>query len=608
MKILKSIGINWSLPTKIAVAFLLAALLPSLAVSVYQFDAGSTLLHDLAVDEIHLLASGVAGRLDQLFDDTEIVASQISTDPTVLGILVDPESEAARSAIEERFWDILRSNPDYEYVYLLQESGDVIVSIQQPGLPSVQGGNFSNRKYFSEAIAGRNHIDALVGRSSMQLGFYFSHPVVDAKEGIVGVVALKLKGSAITSIINDFDESSGAVSVFLVDHDGIVVSAPSYAPEWHLEGLVKLSADEAAAVEERFVMDKPLTYLDIPELTKLTKYNNGITEYLDEVRDAIYIVGYKTTENLTWVVGVSMSDEYFRAPMVDLAWQSLAAVGVMIVIIVLLALMLGRGIAKPVLKLAGVAQDVEDHKPYSPDDIADVMSLGDEVGHLARVFNDMVLALQARMAELQTIYEIGNKISSSVDLEDTLSDVIDSLGNVISFEAAEICLYDARDKHLLLYVTRDDVFSDDETVEKSIYSPKEDYFPRLFTDRHGLLVPDMDAFDKYQMTTARSWDAFAPKSYLGVSLRHQSRVVGTIELISSVVNAFNEDNCRILESISIQAAVALSNAQEVRERERRLVNMEIVVDDGRVDNELEVITKRPFFQELKQKVSKRKSS
>nr|MBC8331124.1 hypothetical protein [Anaerolineae bacterium] len=71
---------------------------------------------------------------------------------------------------------------------------------------------------------------------------------------------------------------------------------------------------------------------------------------------------------------------------------------------------------------------------------------------------------------------------------------------------------------------------------------------------------------------------------------------------------FNEDNCRILESISIQAAVALSNAQEVRERERRLVNMEIVVDDGRVDNELEVVTKRPFFQELKQKVSKRKSS
>lgn len=236
------------------------------------------------------------------------------------------------------------------------------------------------------------------------------------------------------------------------------------------------------------------------------------------------------------------------------------------------------------------------------------MSLGDEVGHLARVFSGMVLALRARMAELQTIYEIGNKISSSVDLENTLSDVIDSLSNVIGFEAAEICLYDARAKHLLLYVTRDEVFSDDETVEKSIYSPKKDYFPRLFTDRHGLLVPDMDVYDQYKMTTTRSWDAFTPKSYLGVSLRHQSRVVGTIELVSSVANAFNQDNCRILESISIQAAVALSNAQEVRERERRLVNMEIVVDDERVESELTTVTNRPFFQDLKQKISKRKSS
>ncbi len=608
MKRKLSIGNNWPLTTKITIAFLLAALIPSLGVSLYQLNIGSSLLQYMAEGELNLLASGVAGRLDQLFEDTKVAVEQVSTDPAVSRILMEPVSEEAQTAVESRFWDILRSNPDYEYVYLLAEDGVAIVSIQQPGLPSIQGSKFDNRQYFQEAIAGYSYIDALVGRSSKKLGFYFSAPVMDANEGILGVAIIKLKGSAITNITNNFDDESGVISVFLVDGDGIVVSAPSYAPDWRLKGIIDLPSETIKVVEDRFVMETPLEFLNIPELGDLMNTEDNLTEYYDESMNSDYIIGYQATENLAWIVGVSMSDVYFREPIVNLAWQTGIAILALIAIIVFLAFSLGRGIARPVAKLADVAQDVEDDKPFSPNDIADVMALGDEVGHLARVFSAMVLALRARMAELETIYEIGNKISSSVDLTDTLSDVIDSLGNVIDFEAAEICLYDERDKQLLLYVTRDDVFSDDDTVEKIVYSPKNDYFPRLFTDRHGLLVPDMDAYDKYQMSTPRSWDAYKPKSYLGVPLRNRQRVVGTIELISSVVNAFSDDNCRILESISIQAAVALSNAQEVRERERRLVNMEISVDEGRVEQELDSITNRPFFKELIKKVGKKRSS
>ncbi len=600
-------GRTWSLTAKLSAAFLLAALLPLAIISVYQLLIGAKLLERRATEELDLLSLGVAGRFNQLMDDDLIAAIQLSSDPSVINVLSNPDDETALEEANWRAGKVLESNPYYEYVYLMDAEGISIVSQQLEGLPSVVDGVFRDRQYFINAREGKPHIDALVGRKSKKLGFYFTAPVYGEYNQVIGVAAIKVQGEAVTEMISTFNEKSGSVSAFLVDYDGVVVSAPEDKPDWQLKGLVELSPVDQEAVEARFVMENPLSYVGIPELATLMENETGVTSYRDAEDDASYIIGYEQTEKLNWVVGVSMSANVFMAPIYDLAFKTAIGATSLTIIVMIGAVLLARGIARPINKLAAAAQDVEEDKPFAPEDISDVMSLRDEVGHLARVFSDMVLALRARMAELQTIYEIGHKISSSVELTDTLSDVISSLGNVIDFEAAEICLYDDRDKNLELYVTNVEVMSDDETVEKIDYSPKKDYFPLLFTDSHGLMVDNIAEFANKKLTTKRSWDAFDPKSYLGVSLRNRGKVVGTIEMVSSQENGFSEDNRRILESISIQAAVAISNAQEVKERERRLVNMEIVVDNTRVDEEISTVTNTGFFKSLRMKISERGS-
>ncbi len=597
---------GWSLTTKLSVAFLLAALIPLAIISFYQLFIGADLLEHRATEELGLLSLGVAGRFDQLLNDDLIAAIQLSSDPSVIDVLKNPDDEAAQELVNWRFKEILESNPYYEYLYLMDAEGISIVSQQLEGLPSVAGKVFRDRQYFINAREGKPHIDALVGRVSKKLGFYFTAPVYGDYNQVIGVAAIKVQGEAVTEMINSFNEASGSVSAFLADYDGIVVSAPEDKPDWQLKGLVELSPVDQEAVEARFVMETPLSYVGIPELTALVENESGVTSYKDADDYSAYIVGYKQTEKLSWIVGVSMSASVFLSSIYDLAIQTAIGATSLTVLVVIAAILLARSIARPINKLAAAAQDVEDEKPFVPEDIADVMSLRDEVGHLARVFSDMVLALRARMAELQTIYEIGHKISSSVELTDTLSDVIDSLGNVIDFDAAEICLYDERDKDLELYVTNVEIMSDDETVEKITYSPKKDYFPKLFTDSHGLVVKNIAEYTDKKLTTVRSWDAFDPKSYLGVGLRNRGRVVGTIEMVSSQLEGFSEDNRRILESISVQAAVAISNAQEVKERERRLMNMEIVVDDSRVEDEVSSVTETGFFKKLKKRVSEGK--
>ena len=598
-------GRNWSLTTKLSIAFLFAALLPLVFISVYQLVVGADILDGMAEDELELFSRSIAGQIDHLFDHNHIAVLQLSSDPAVIQLLESPTDEEALVHAQERFQKILESNSFYEYVYLMDAEGMTLLSAQKEGLTDVTGGNFRDRTYFVKAREGHQHIDALVGRTSKRLGFYFTAPVYGDYNKVIGVAAIKVEGGAVTEMINKFNEQSGTISAFLVDYDGVVVSAPEYRPDWQLRGLVELSPADQEAVEARFVMDYPLAYVSIPALAALVETESGVISYDDIDQGATFIVGFQQTEILNWVVGVAMSRDIFMEGILKLAVQTAIGATILTAIVVFGAVILARGIAHPINKLAAAAQDVEEDKPFVPEDIADVMAIRDEVGHLARVFSKMVLALRARMAELQTIYEIGQKISSSVELTDTLSDVISSLGNVIDFEAAEICLYNDSNKDLALYVTNVDIMSDDETVEKITYSPKKDYFPLLFTDKHGLKVDDIAEFTNKQLTTKRSWDAFAPRSYLGVPLRNRGRVVGTIEMVSSQVDGFNEDNRRILESISIQAAVAISNAQEVKDRERRLMNMEIMIDESRVDEEISTVTETGFFKSLKKKKRER---
>ena len=98
-----------------------------------------------------------------------------------------------------------------------------------------------------------------------------------------------------------------------------------------------------------------------------------------------------------------------------------------------------------------------------------------------------------------------------------------------------------------------------------------------------------------------------PLSYLGIPLIFNNIVIGTIELMSRKSNGFTQDNLRVLESIAIQAAVVVHNAQEVRQRETQLkaqiTELRIEIDTAKRTKQVEEIVSTDFFQDLMQKAS-----
>ena len=57
---------------------------------------------------------------------------------------------------------------------------------------------------------------------------------------------------------------------------------------------------------------------------------------------------------------------------------------------------------------------------------------------------------------------------------------------------------------------------------------------------------------------------------MGVPLQIKGKNIGAIELVSKQPNGFDADKLRLLESIAMQAAIAIQNAQEVHTRENQL--------------------------------------
>jgi putative methionine-R-sulfoxide reductase with GAF domain/HAMP domain-containing protein len=634
---------NWSITRKLSVALLLAALVPMIFIATFNLWRGLQDAEETAEQNLELLAISVASRMNQLLHDNQAAVKQISSNSELVQLIVAPPEElrielceplaedkderaalwAERcaqselcSSVGRTLEGILASDPYYEYIYIMDSEGTTLISRQLEGLSRLECKNWGDRAYFLQAMEGNTYIDVLVGRASGRLGFYFSTPVEDTDGTIVGVAVLKLQGEAITEVINEFNIESESSFAFLVDQDGVIVSHPS--EEWHYHSVIPLSREDQQKVGLRFVLPgcssdnlegctvESLDIAGLEPLAEIAAPGNLQYKWPSDGTDRTnteQIMGCARTETIGWIVGVNQGRAEFEEPLRQLYLQSGISVLAVGVLVALLALGLARGIARPIGQLAAAAQDVEEDKPFEPENIADVTALGDEVGHLARVFSDMVLALRARMAELRTVYQIGQDITATLEVEETLQALLDRVRDVVPYDAAEITLLDRQENTLIVTAWR----GAEEYVDTRGRSYKlgVGFTGAIGQERHSLLVPDIQAETERETVAQQLTDDIPIRSLLGVPLLIRDHLVGTLEMVSSRVSAFDENDQRLLETIAPQAAIAIEKAQQVREREQRLKNqierLRIEIDEAKRQRHVEQIVESDYFQALRQK-------
>lgn len=72
------------------------------------------------------------------------------------------------------------------------------------------------------------------------------------------------------------------------------------------------------------------------------------------------------------------------------------------------------------------------------------------------------------------------------------------------------------------------------------------------------------------------------RSWVGIPLRSQNRVIGVLSVQSNTAYAFTKRHIRFLSSLGNQLAIALENARLFAERERRIAELDVINDIGRI--------------------------
>jgi signal transduction histidine kinase/DNA-binding response OmpR family regulator/HPt (histidine-containing phosphotransfer) domain-containing protein len=114
---------------------------------------------------------------------------------------------------------------DVDVIWVIDSIGDCIASSNYNQSDTFVGVNYSDRFYFTSAIAGSRGRQYAVGRQTNIPGLFFSAPVVN-KGNVIGVVAVKIDISRLSKWFDRFD-------CFVTDEAGVIILASDKSLEHH---------------------------------------------------------------------------------------------------------------------------------------------------------------------------------------------------------------------------------------------------------------------------------------------------------------------------------------------------------------------------------------
>jgi HAMP domain-containing protein len=639
---------NWRIIVRITVLLLGVSLLTATIVTVFITQNAAQSLTQQMRQRLDSMAFGGARVLqdDDEFILKKVIALQAKSLDEFLNLGVSDYADALRETIYETYSDI-------EAIYITDSDGIVIAALdkaligERPDLPFIQ------RALQGEVSTTKPYLTADSTFALISAAIPLKH-----QDKVLGVLVFNYTLNIFDFLLRDtllIQQGDGSVRtlrdarMYAVNEEGLVLFDSDKDRAWLYSLLgtpsevvaAKYSAEGALGMictvenwdglqecpPDQLVPRNTLQWLPamqpMLDLTRqvFAQSERGSFRYCrpddlsqapatDNCDGTWYLVGYapmqnKLTGEVWFAVIAEVPESAVLEAVAEQRTRGFTVAAFVLPLAFLIAVLMARTIARPIRRLSTVAAEVERDQPLNEAIIAHVARRGDELGDLARIFGNMVRALNARREELQTIYNIGTSISGSLDLNETLNYVVTSLRQVIPYDWAEISFYDAQKQQIIAQVA-----ADHDSVEPADPQPinaMQGYLSYLLSQGSGVCVPEIAAFKGALWQTGRQWDRLQPRAYLGVPLKTKDTIIGVIEMISVHANGLTTDHLRVLESVAVQATVALQNAQEVQVREAKLrqeiQELRIEIDEAKKTKQVAAITESEYFQHLQSRIT-----
>ena len=229
-------------------------------------------------DSLASLVDEQSSKVSVYFRESQNAASHMAQISEISNWVNNPQEEK-----KEDIFNILNHlniNQRYSAIYLLDESGKVLVSNDV----TLLGNNYSFRDYFRQAINGKDSLEMAIGVTTKKPGYYFSSPIKNSENKIIGVVVLKMNSEFLDDILKE-NNLSKTGKIMFVDRNGIVLY--SNFPERVYKSLGTLDEKTLNTIKEKKLFNdieiKPLHYNEILDIVRNKERNALAVEIKDEV-------------------------------------------------------------------------------------------------------------------------------------------------------------------------------------------------------------------------------------------------------------------------------------------------------------------------------------
>ena len=215
-----------------------------------------------------------------------------------------------------------------------------------------------------------------------------------------------------------------------------------------------------------------------------------------------------------------------------------------------------RGLVRGVLEVVNRRKD----EPFTESDLTLLTALGE---HVAVAIANARLrdSAQRRRLEYQLLAEVSADVGKSLTRDEALDRILKNLQKLVNYDAAAIFLVDRKTETIssLLHTGYPRAAQDKIQVHLD-----EGLVGLAVKAKTGIIVTDVRNQSQYANVRART------RSEMVAPMILRGQVLGAFNLESDRLDAYSEDDLRLLETFAAEAAVAIDRAQLFEERKVKL--------------------------------------
>lgn len=569
---------SYSLRTKLIMAFLLVTLIVLGSLTVLTNWGTQQTLTNVANEKLVGAATQAVVSIDAFITFNLNAIQAEAKLPALAAYLSLPREQRVGNPLEAEVTKILQAltEKDKNRVSsygLLDLQGVNVLDTYGPEI----GKSRADQDYFVQPLTTGEPYASSVQFTDIAGGaaIYFSTPVRDEEDKIVGVLRMRYSASVLQQLIFKTNGLAGQRSFAMLLDENYMSLAHGQNPGLNFKVVVPLAQAKLAELQKaKRLPSGPIENLSAPLpglAAGLTRVNTDSPYFSGETnsdqgdnadKEQVAVVKLKTKP---WLVTFSEPQSEFLAPLQAQTRMILFLAVIIMILVTFVAVGVGQYLASPIVRLTQVAQRVAggDLAARAP------IETQDETGQLATVFNTMTNQLQSligsledqvreRMVELSLSVQVGQQAAAIRDLSELLTTITEFIRDRFNLYYTQIYFVDDIGENLVLKAGTGEVGTELLARHHSLPIGGNSIVGQVASSKQPVVVSDTTKSDIHQP------NALLPETHseLAIPLTVEGQVIGVLDMQASQVNTFIPDNLTVFEAMATQLAISIDGAQQ----------------------------------------------